>query len=108
MEELASLSPRPLAAVARTFAQDATGWFDHKYGKEQTKREWVKRYAMTGTLTNVGIKRRFGEALNSKTYEYQVNEVLCKVISCPWPCKTPHVWPTRVPTGGQLNAVPPI
>jgi hypothetical protein len=26
------------------------------------------------------IKRKFGEALKSKSYEGQVNEVLCKVI----------------------------
>lgn len=61
LEALVSLSARPLAAVEQRFAQDSTGfstsnyarWYDHKWGKEQAKREWVKLHAMTGTLTNV-------------------------------------------------------
>ena len=31
-----------------------------------------------------------------------------RLPACPWPCKAPHVWPTVVPTGGQLNPEPPI
>jgi transposase len=61
LEELVRLSAKPLAAVEERFAADATGfstcnyarWYDHKWGKDQVKREWVKLHAMTGTLTNV-------------------------------------------------------
>ena len=61
LEELVRLSAKPLAAVEERFAADATGfstcnyarWYDHKGGKDQVKREWVKLHAMTGVLTNV-------------------------------------------------------
>ena len=55
------LSALPLKGVETDFAVDSTGfttsrfarWFDHKWGKEQTKREWVKLHAMTGVRTNI-------------------------------------------------------
>ena len=58
---LVRLSALPLAGVEQDFAADSTGfstcnyarWYDHKWGKEQVKREWVKLHAMTGVLTNV-------------------------------------------------------
>ncbi len=58
---LVSLSALPLKAVETDFAVDSTGfttsrfvrWYDHKWGKEQVKREWVKLHAMTGVRTNV-------------------------------------------------------
>jgi transposase len=58
---LVTLSALPFVGVESTFAQDSTGfststyarWFDHKWGKEQTKRQWVKLHAMTGTQTNI-------------------------------------------------------
>jgi len=51
----------PLRAVESTFAPDSTGfstsrfvkWFDEKYGRERSGREWVKAHAMVGTKTNV-------------------------------------------------------
>jgi transposase len=51
----------PLRCVESTFAPDSTGfstsrfvkWFDEKYGKERSGREWVKAHAMTGCKTNV-------------------------------------------------------
>jgi transposase len=51
----------PLRAVETTFAPDSTGfstsrfvrWFDEKYGRERSGREWVKAHAMVGTKTNV-------------------------------------------------------
>ncbi len=51
----------PLRTVETTFAADSTGfstsrfvkWFDEKYGKERSGREWVKAHAMTGCKTNV-------------------------------------------------------
>jgi transposase len=58
---LVELSALPLTAVESDFATDSTGfttsrfvrWHDHKWGKEQTKREWVKLHAMTGVRTNI-------------------------------------------------------
>jgi hypothetical protein len=58
---LVELSALPLKAVETDFAVDSTGfstsrfvrWYDHKWGKEMTKREWVKLHAMTGVRTNI-------------------------------------------------------
>ncbi len=51
----------PLRTIETTFAPDSTGfstsrfvkWFDEKYGRERSGREWVKAHAMVGTKTNV-------------------------------------------------------
>lgn len=51
----------PLTAIEETFAADSTGfstgrferWFDHKWGKERFRHEWVKVHVMVGTRTNV-------------------------------------------------------
>jgi len=51
----------PLRTVESTFAPDSTGfstsrfvkWFDEKYGRERSGREWVKARAMVGAKTNV-------------------------------------------------------
>lgn len=61
LRDLVTLSALPLKAVETDFAVDSTGfttsrfvrWYDHKWGKEQVKREWVKLHAMTGVRTNV-------------------------------------------------------
>jgi len=58
---LVELSALPLKAVETDFAVDSTGfttsrferWYDHKWGKEKTRRQWVKLHAMTGVRTNV-------------------------------------------------------
>jgi transposase len=58
---LVELSALPLKGVETDFAVDSTGfttsrflrWYDHKWGKEQSKREWVKLHAMTGVHTNI-------------------------------------------------------
>ncbi len=54
-------SALPLTAVEETFAADSSGfstcrferWFDHKWGKERLRHEWVKVHVMVGTKTNV-------------------------------------------------------
>jgi transposase len=51
----------PLRMIETTFAPDSTGfstsrfvkWYDEKYGRERSGREWVKAHAMVGTKTNV-------------------------------------------------------
>lgn len=61
LKSLVALSALPLASVESDFAVDSTGfttsrfvrWYDHKWGKEKSKREWVKLHAMTGVRTNV-------------------------------------------------------
>jgi len=61
LRDLVTLSALPLKAVESDFAVDSTGfstcrfvrWYDHKWGKEQVKREWVKLHTMTGVRTNV-------------------------------------------------------
>ncbi|HXY42676.1 MAG TPA: transposase [Acidimicrobiales bacterium] len=61
LKELVTLSALPLKEIEQDFAADSSGfttsrfvrWYDHKWGKEQSKREWVKLHAMTGVLTNV-------------------------------------------------------
>jgi transposase len=61
LENLVTLSALPLKAVEQDFAVDSTGfttsrfvrWYDHKWGKEMSKREWVKLHAMCGVRTNV-------------------------------------------------------
>lgn len=61
LERLVTLSALPLAGVERHFSMDSTGfstctytrWYDHKWGKEQKRQDWVKLHAATGALTNV-------------------------------------------------------
>lgn len=61
LTRLVTLSALPLASVEQDFAMDATGfttcnyvrWYDHKWGKEQKRQEWVKLHAATGVLTNI-------------------------------------------------------
>ncbi len=51
----------PLRAVETDFAADSTGfstgrferWYDHKWGKERLRHEWVKVHIMCGVKTNV-------------------------------------------------------
>lgn len=58
---LVELSALPLKVVETDFAADSTGfttsrferWYDHKWGKERSRHEWVKLHAMTGVRTNV-------------------------------------------------------
>lgn len=61
LRDLVALSALPLTAVEKRFAIDSTGfstcrfarWYDHKYGREAERREWIKLHAMTGVLTNI-------------------------------------------------------
>jgi transposase len=61
LTNLVALSALPLKGVETDFAVDSTGfatsrferWYDHKWGKERSRHEWVKLHAMTGVRTNV-------------------------------------------------------
>jgi transposase len=54
-------SSLPLQSVETKFAADSSGfmttrftrWFDHKYGVEKTKADWVKCHLMCGVKTNI-------------------------------------------------------
>ena len=59
--DLIRISAAPLALVEASFAADSSGfstcrfdrWFDAKWGKEKSQRQWLKAHIMTGTKTNI-------------------------------------------------------
>jgi transposase len=59
--QLIERAARPLVGVESNFIPDSTGfstsrfvrWYDEKYGRERSGREWVKAHAMVGAKTNV-------------------------------------------------------
>jgi transposase len=61
LKTLITESSLPLSSVETEFAADSSGfmtsrftrWFDHKYGVERTKADWVKCHLMVGTKTNI-------------------------------------------------------
>ena len=61
LKYLVALSAKPLAAVESQFAIDSTGfssttyarWFDHKWGKEVKKAQWVKAHILCGVKTHI-------------------------------------------------------
>jgi len=60
-ESLILQSSLPLKSVEQDFACDSSGfstarferWFDHKYGAERMRHEWVKLHIMCGVKTNI-------------------------------------------------------
>jgi transposase len=61
LQWLITQSALPLKSVETSFAVDSSGfstcsyvrWFDEKYGKEQSERDWVKAHIMCGVTTNI-------------------------------------------------------
>jgi transposase len=61
LHRLVVQSSLPLRAVETTFAPDSTGfsvskfvrWYDEKYGRERSGKDWIKAHAICGTKTNV-------------------------------------------------------
>ena len=59
--DLIERSAEPLSVVESKFAADSSGfstcrfdrWFDHKWGKAQSKRKWLKAHIAVGTRTNI-------------------------------------------------------
>ena len=55
------ISAAPLNVVEHNFAADSSGfstgkyerWFDAKWGKERSRRQWLKAHIMTGVKTNI-------------------------------------------------------
>jgi len=66
-------SSLPLKAVETDFAVDSSGfstcqyvrWFDEKYGKEQSEKDWVKAHLMCGVKTNIVTAAEIGGAFSS-------------------------------------------
>ncbi len=69
LEELIVRSSLPLRAIEKTFAPDSTGfstsrfvrWFDEKYGRERSGKDWVKAHAIFGVKTNVATAVEIAE-----------------------------------------------
>jgi transposase len=61
LQMLITQSALPLKAVESDFAVDGSGfstcqyvrWYDEKYGKEQSERDWIKAHVMCGVKTNI-------------------------------------------------------
>ena len=61
LTSMVELSALPLKALEDNFAVDSSGfgvsrffrWYDHKYGVEKDRRDWVKIHVMCGVRTNV-------------------------------------------------------
>jgi len=61
LKDLIMRTSLPLRSVETTFAPDSTGfstsrfvrWFDEKYGRERSGKDWVKAHAICGTKTHV-------------------------------------------------------
>jgi transposase len=66
-------SSLPLKAVETEFAVDSSGfstcqyvrWFDEKYGKEQSEKDWVKAHICTGVKTNIVTAAEIGGAFSA-------------------------------------------
>ncbi len=66
-------SALPLKSVETDFAIDSSGfstnqyfrWYDEKYGKEQSERDWVKAHLMCGVKTNVVTAVEISDAYGS-------------------------------------------
>ena len=60
LKDLIHLSSEPLKIVDIDFAADSSGfstsrferWFDAKWGKEKSQRQWIKAHIMTGVRSN--------------------------------------------------------
>jgi len=94
LKRLIELSASPLKAVETDFAVDSSGfststynrWFDHKYGKEKAKQNWVKTHIMCGVKTHVitsveatpnesADNPQFAPLLSHTAKTFEINEV---------------------------------
>jgi transposase len=94
LQWLITQSSLPLKSVESNFAVDSSGfstcsyvrWYDEKYGKEQSERDWVKAHVMCGVTTNVVTSAEisgafgadhnyFAPLVNDTTRYFNVKEV---------------------------------
>jgi transposase len=85
LKEMLKLSSLPIKeASSKTFSVDSTGfstsqfgrWFDHKWGKETVRREWIKCHAMIENTSNIVVNATIteGNAADSPRFEKLVTE----------------------------------
>jgi transposase len=75
LQALITRSSLPLKSVESAFAVDSSGfstcqyvrWYDEKYGKEQSERDWVKAHVMCGVKTNIVTSAEISGAHNHDT-----------------------------------------
>lgn len=94
LKALVEESAAPLKAVESQFAVDASGfstcrferWYDAKYGRERSERQWIKAHLMCGTKTHIVTSMEITESdandsprlpplLKSTTERFDVAEV---------------------------------
>jgi transposase len=94
LQYLITQSALPLKAVESDFAVDGSGfgtcsyvrWYDEKYGKEQSERDWIKAHVMCGVKTNIVTSAEisgahgadhnyFAPLVNETTKRFNVQEV---------------------------------
>jgi transposase len=79
LRHLVEISALPLKEVETDFAVDSTGfstsrfvrWYDHKWGKERVRQEWVKLHAMTGVRTNIVTAVELSGAYSNDTLYFR-------------------------------------
>ena len=73
IERLIETSALPLASVETDFAVDSSGfstskferWFDHKWGQERFRHQWIKTHLMCGVKTNIVTAVEIGNTHDS-------------------------------------------
>ena len=80
LKSLIEASASPLQAIEVDFAADSTGfatntysrWYDHKWGKERSRQQWVKTHIMCGVTTNVvtAVEATRTESSDTKQFPY--------------------------------------
>jgi transposase len=84
LQYLITRSALPLKSVESDFAVDASGfstceyvrWFDEKYGKEKSMKDWVKAHIICGVKTNIvtSVEVSGAHDHDSNFFASQVNE----------------------------------
>lgn len=96
LKNLIKLSALPLSSVETDFAVDSSGfstsrfarWFDHKWGREQKYRIWLKAHLISGVKTNIvtSVEITEGHVNDSPQLTSLVNETAkqfeMKEVSC--------------------------
>jgi transposase len=84
----------PALGIETDFAVDSSGfstskfvrWYDHKFGKEQSERDWLKAHVMVGVPTNIvtsaeisgafgAVHNYFAPLVNETAKRFDVREV---------------------------------
>lgn len=80
LKHLLRLSALPIKeASSETFSVDSTGfstsvfgrWFDHKWGKETTRRDWLKCHAVVENTSNIVVNANISEAYGADSPQFE-------------------------------------